>query len=58
MNKHELADIYQNETDPALYLKRARAIRLRRLEETVGGILLVALIAATFTFVQVAYGIW
>ena len=51
-------DIYQNEINPALYLKRAREIRNRKREEIVGGIVLVALIALTFAFVQVAYGIW
>lgn len=51
-------DIYQNEINPALYLKRAREIRLRRLEEIVGCTILVALLAVTFTIVQVGYGIW
>lgn len=58
MNKREMADIYQNEANPELYIEQRRAIRLRRLEEAVGAIVLVALIALTFTFVQVAYGIW
>lgn len=53
-----LEDIYQNEINPDLYLKRAREIRRRRMEEIVGGIALLALLAATFTIVQVAYGIW
>ena len=51
-------DIYQNEINPALYSQRARAIRNRRIEEFVGGLLLVAIVAATFAFAQVAYGIW
>lgn len=53
-----LEDIYQNEINPALYLKRAREIRSRRIEETLGGIILGALIVAVFVTVQVAYGIW
>ena len=51
-------DIYQNEINPALYSQRARAIRNLKIEEVVGGIVLLALLALTFTFVQVAYGIW
>ena len=51
-------DIYQNEIHPDLYLQRAREIRNRKIEEIVGGIILLALLAATFAFVQVAYGIW
>lgn len=53
-----LEDIYQNEINPALYLKRAREIRSRRIEETLGGIILSALIVAVFVTAQVAYGIW
>ena len=53
-----LEDIYQNELNPALYLKRAREIRSRRIEETLGGIILSALIVAVFVTAQVAYGIW
>lgn len=56
--KRTLEDIYQNEINPALYLKRARGIRSRRIEETLGGIILSALIVAVFVTVQVAYGIW
>lgn len=55
MNKREL---YQSETNPDLYIERRRAIRNRRIEEFVGGLLLVAIVAATFAFAQVAYGIW
>ena len=51
-------NIHTTEINPALYLKRAREIRNRKREEIVGGIVLVALIALTFAFVQVAYGIW
>lgn len=51
-------DIYQNEIDPALYLKRAREIRNRKIEDIAGGMLLLAILAATFAFVQMAYGIW
>lgn len=53
-----LEDIYQNELNPALYLKRAREIRSRRIEESLGGIILSALIVAVFVTAQVAYGIW
>ena len=53
-----LKDIYQNEINPALYLKRAREIRSRRIEESLGGIILSALIVAVFVTAQVAYGIW
>lgn len=53
-----IEDIYQNEINPALYLKRAREIRSRRIEETLGGIILGALIVAVFVAAQVAYGIW
>lgn len=56
--KRTLEDIYQNEINPALYLKRAREIRSRRIEETLGGIILSALIVAVFVTAQVAYGIW
>ena len=51
-------DIHNTEINPALYSQRARAIRNRRIEEFVGGLLLVAIVAATFAFAQVAYGIW
>lgn len=51
-------DIYRNEINPDLYLKRAREIRRRRMEEIVGGIALLALLAGILTIVQVAYGIW
>ena len=51
-------DIYNTEINPALYLKRAREIRNRKIEEIAGGILLLALLAVTFTIVQVGYGIW
>ena len=53
-----LEDINQNEINPALYLKRAREIRSRRIEETLGGIIISALIVAVFVTAQVAYGIW
>lgn len=56
--KRTLEDIKQNEINPALYLKRAREIRNRKIEEVVGGIVLLALLAVTFTIVQVGYGIW
>ena len=51
-------DIHNTEINPALYSQRARAIRNRRIEEFVGGLMLVAIVAATFAFAQVAYGIW
>ena len=53
-----IEDINQNEINPALYLKRAREIRSRRIEESLGGIILSALIVAVFVTAQVAYGIW
>lgn len=53
-----IEDIYQNEINPALYLKRAREIRSHRIEESLGGIILGALIVAVFVTAQVAYGIW
>ena len=58
MNKRTLADIYQNEMNPVLYIKRKKEIRRRKIEEVVGGFLLLAILALTFTVVQVAYGIW
>lgn len=58
MNKRTLADIYQNEMHPELYLKRQKEIRRRKIEEVVGGILLFILLALTFTVVQVSEGIW
>lgn len=51
-------DICQNEINPALYLKMARKIRNRKIEEIAGGIILTILLIITFTIVQVAYGIW
>ena len=51
-------DIPNTDINPALYSQRARAIRNRRIEEFVGGLLLVAIVAATFAFVQISYGIW
>lgn len=51
-------DINQNEIDPALYLKRTREIRRRKMEDMAGGIAILALLAVVFTIVQVAYGIW
>ena len=51
-------DINQNEINPALYLKRAREIRNRNIEDIVGGIILVALGVFAFTLTQVAFGIW
>lgn len=51
-------DVYQNEINPNLYLKRAKEIRNRKMEEVIGGIVLLALLAVTFTIVQVGYGIW
>ena len=51
-------DIYQNETNPALYLKRAREIRSRRFEDFAGGFILAVVLVAAFAVVQIAYGIW
>ena len=56
--KRTLEDIHKNEINPALYIKRAREIRKHKIEETIGGILLLALLGLTFTIVQIAYGIW
>ena len=53
-----LEDIYQNETDPDLFLKRLREYRRRKMEEIVGGIILLALLAVTLTIAQVAFCIW
>ena len=51
-------DIYQNEIDPALYLKREGEIRSRRFEEFAGGFILIVILIAAFAVGQVAYGIW
>lgn len=56
--KRTLEDIHQNEINPALYIKRAREIRKHKIEEIIGGILLLVLLGLTFTIVQIAYGIW
>ena len=56
--KRTSEDICQNETDPDLYLKRAREIRRRKIEEICGVVAIIAILAVAFTIVQVAYGIW
>ncbi len=58
MNKRTLEDIYQNEINPAIYLKRAREISRRRIEEAVCGILLLFLLSATYMVVLVTAGMW
>ena len=55
---HTIENIYENEINPELYLERRREIRSRRIEETLGGIILGVLVIVTFTIVQIAYGIW
>ena len=47
-----------DEINPNLYRKRAKATRLREAEEFIGGAILLAALAVVFTITQVAYGIW
>ena len=53
-----LEDIYQNEINPELYLKRRREIRRHRIASVAEGVLLAAFLLGFFAFVQIAYGIW
>ena len=47
-----------DEINPNLYRKRAKATRMREAEEFIGGAILLAALAVVFTITQVAYGIW
>lgn len=56
--KSYIQELYRTEEDPELYLKRKKESRNEAIREVVGCIVAFALLALTFTFVQVAYGVW
>jgi hypothetical protein len=55
---HMTHSTYQYELNPEIYEQRQRESRRRTLEETLGGLAILALISIVFAAMQVAYGIW
>ncbi len=51
-------NINKYEINPDLYRERQRDIRRSKIEEAVGGIVLLVILGVVGTMVQVAYGIW